>query len=63
VQGYEGYLYSILHNTAICIALSNPKHLATFLLSTIYGLRVSSKSNAIIKDLQDIAATALEVLK
>jgi TetR/AcrR family transcriptional regulator, transcriptional repressor for nem operon len=41
----------------------NPKRLAKFLFSTIYGLRVSSKSNASIKDLQDIAASALEVLK
>jgi TetR/AcrR family transcriptional regulator, transcriptional repressor for nem operon len=41
----------------------NPKQIAKFLFSTIYGLRVSAKSNTSIKDLKDISELALVVLK
>jgi hypothetical protein len=40
----------------------NPKQISKFLFSTIYGLRVSSKSNASIKELKEVAAIALSVL-
>jgi TetR/AcrR family transcriptional regulator, transcriptional repressor for nem operon len=40
----------------------NPKQISKFLFSTIYGLRVSSKTNASIKELKDVAAMALSVL-
>jgi TetR/AcrR family transcriptional regulator, transcriptional repressor for nem operon len=40
----------------------NPKQISKFLFTTIYGLRVSSKSNASIKELKDVAAMALSVL-
>jgi TetR/AcrR family transcriptional regulator, transcriptional repressor for nem operon len=43
-------------------ANKNPKQIAKFLFTTIYGLRVSSKSNASIKELKDVAAMALGVL-
>lgn len=41
----------------------SPKQLSKFLFNTICGIRVGAKSNAGIKDLQDVAATALEVLQ
>jgi TetR/AcrR family transcriptional regulator, transcriptional repressor for nem operon len=40
----------------------NPKQISKFLFTTIYGLRVSSKSNTSIKELKDVAAMALSVL-
>jgi TetR/AcrR family transcriptional regulator, transcriptional repressor for nem operon len=40
----------------------NPKQISKFLFTTIYGLRVSSKTNASIKELKDVAAMALSVL-
>jgi TetR/AcrR family transcriptional regulator, transcriptional repressor for nem operon len=40
----------------------NSKQISKFLFTTIYGLRVSSKSNASIKELKDVAAMALSVL-
>jgi TetR/AcrR family transcriptional regulator, transcriptional repressor for nem operon len=40
-----------------------PRQLAKFLFNTIYGLRVSSKSNTSVKELKEIAAIALGVLK
>ncbi len=40
----------------------NPSQIAKFLFTTIYGLRVSSKSNTSIKELKDVAAMALSVL-
>jgi TetR/AcrR family transcriptional regulator, transcriptional repressor for nem operon len=43
-------------------ANKNPKQISKFLFTTIYGLRVSSKSNASIKELKDVAAMALSVL-
>jgi TetR/AcrR family transcriptional regulator, transcriptional repressor for nem operon len=43
-------------------ANKNPKQISKFLFTTIYGLRVSSKSNASIKELKDVAAIALSVL-
>jgi TetR/AcrR family transcriptional regulator, transcriptional repressor for nem operon len=44
-------------------ANKNPKQISKFLFTTIYGLRVSSKSNASIKELKDVAAMALGVLQ
>ncbi len=41
----------------------NPKQIAKFLFTTIYGLRVSSKSNTSIKELKEVAAMAMEVLQ
>jgi hypothetical protein len=46
----------------IIAANKNPKQISRFLFTTIYGLRVSSKSNASIKELKDVAAMALSVL-
>jgi TetR/AcrR family transcriptional regulator, transcriptional repressor for nem operon len=43
-------------------ANKNPKQISKFLFTTIYGLRVSSKSNASIKELKDVAAMALSIL-
>jgi TetR/AcrR family transcriptional regulator, transcriptional repressor for nem operon len=40
----------------------NPKQISKFLFTTIYGLRVSSKSNTSIKELKDVAAMALSIL-
>lgn len=36
--------------------------MAKFLFTTIYGLRVSSKSNTSTKELKEVAAVALSVL-
>jgi TetR/AcrR family transcriptional regulator, transcriptional repressor for nem operon len=44
-------------------ANKNPKQISKFLFTTIYGLRVSSKSNASIKELKDVAAMALSLLQ
>jgi TetR/AcrR family transcriptional regulator, transcriptional repressor for nem operon len=43
-------------------ANKNPKQISKFLFTTIYGLRVSSKTNASIKELKDVAAMALGIL-
>jgi TetR/AcrR family transcriptional regulator, transcriptional repressor for nem operon len=43
-------------------ANKNPKQISKFLFTTIYGLRVSSKTNTSIKELKDVAAMALSVL-
>jgi TetR/AcrR family transcriptional regulator, transcriptional repressor for nem operon len=43
-------------------ANKNPKQIAKFLFTTIYGLRVSSKTNTSIKELKEVAAMALSVL-
>jgi TetR/AcrR family transcriptional regulator, transcriptional repressor for nem operon len=40
----------------------NPKQLARFLFNTIYGIRVSAKSNVPVKELKETASIALSVL-
>lgn len=40
-----------------------PKQLAQFLVNTIYGIRISSRSSTSFKELQDVANVALSVLK
>jgi TetR/AcrR family transcriptional regulator, transcriptional repressor for nem operon len=40
-----------------------PRQLALFLVNTIYGIRISSRSSTSFKELQDVANVALSVLK
>jgi TetR/AcrR family transcriptional regulator, transcriptional repressor for nem operon len=40
----------------------NPKQIARFLFNTIYGIRVSAKSNVSTKELKETAAIALSIL-
>lgn len=44
------------------LKICNQKLEAKFLFTTIYGLRVSSKTNTSIKELKEVAAMALGVL-
>jgi TetR/AcrR family transcriptional regulator, transcriptional repressor for nem operon len=43
--------------------LQSAKQLAQFLLNTVYGIRISARSNASAKELQDVVKVAIGVLQ
>jgi TetR/AcrR family transcriptional regulator, transcriptional repressor for nem operon len=64
-KAFEKMLEKLLMKAQINNEIShdkNPKQLAKFLFTTIYGLRVSAKANSSIKDLKATSEIALSTL-